>query len=169
MESLIALLILFFGLVRVSVVAFSSSYDVPIIQPYTKVSPSYQRTLYQTKNIKTSLVLSSTATDATTIAPTSNTLGVTVGDTKGAFLLLGSVVIYTNGGDLILKNVNLRVEPNERWGIVGPNGCGKRYVSTLYYIFSIFNASLSHRNDVSFLSGIIYISCKCTYYLLPYT
>jgi len=73
------------------------------------------------------LVLSSTATDATTIEPTSiNTLGVTVGDTKGATLLLDDVVIFTNGGDQILNSVNLRVEPNERWGIVGPNGCGKR-------------------------------------------
>jgi len=134
MEALIALLIFTCCLVQVvSVIAFSSSYDAPIIQPYTKVSPSHQRTSYQTKyNINrlqrttSSLVLSSTATDATTIAPSSNTLGVTVGDTKGATLLLDDVVIYTNGGDQILKSVNLRVEPNERWGIVGPNGCGKR-------------------------------------------
>jgi len=134
MEALIALLIFTCCLVQVSVIAFSSSYDAPIIQPYTKVSPSHQRTSYQTKyNINrlqrttSSLVLSSTATDATTIEPTSiNTLGVTVGDTKGATLLLDDVVIFTNGGDQILKSVNLRVEPNERWGIVGPNGCGKR-------------------------------------------
>ena len=131
MEALIALLILTCCLVQVSVIAFSSSYDAPIIQPYTKVSPSHQRT-YQTKYNRlqrktSSLVLSSTATDATTIEPTStNTLGVTVGDTKGATLLLDDVVIYTNGGDEILKSVNLRVEPNERWAIVGPNGCGKR-------------------------------------------
>ena len=133
MEAVIALLILTCCLVQVSVIAFSSSYDVSIIQPYTKVSPSHQRTSYQTKyNINrlqrttSSLVLSSTATDATTRALSSNTLGVTVGDTKGATLLLDDVVIYTNGGDQILKSVNLRVEPNERWGIVGPNGCGKR-------------------------------------------
>ena len=138
MEPLIvALLIFTCCLVQVvSVIAFSSafssSYDAPIIQPYTKVSPSHQRT-YQTKYIinrlqrkTSSLVLSSIATDATTIARSSNTLGVTVGDTKGATLLLDDVVIYTNGGDEILKSVNLRVEPNERWGIVGPNGCGKR-------------------------------------------
>ena len=139
MEAVIALLILTCCLVQVSVIAFSS-YDVSIIQPYTKVSPSHQRQrTYQTKyNINrlqrttSSLVLSSTATDATTRASSSNTLGVTVGDTKGATLLLDDVVIYTNGGDQILKSVNLRVEPNERWGIVGPNGCGKRYVLTSY-------------------------------------
>ena len=125
MEALIALLILTCCLVQVlSVIAFSSSYDVPIIQ--TKVSPSQYINRLQRKT--SSLVLSSTATDAATKAPSSNTLGVTVGDTKGATLLLDDVVIYTNGGDQILKSVNLRVEPNERWGIVGPNGCGKRYV-----------------------------------------
>jgi len=127
--SIVALLILTCCLVQVlSVVAFSSSY-VPIIQ--IKVSPSQYINRLQRKT--SSLVLSSTATDATTIEPTStNTLGVTVGDTKGATLLLDDVVIFTNGGDQILKSVNLRVEPNERWGIVGPNGCGKRYVLTSY-------------------------------------
>lgn len=129
MEALIALLILTCCLVQVlSVIAFSSSYDVPIIQ--TKVSPSQYINRLQRKT--SSLVLSSTATDAATKAPSSNTLGVTVGDTKGATLLLDDVVIYTNGGDQILKSVNLRVEPNERWGVIGPNGCGKRYVLTSY-------------------------------------
>jgi len=50
--------------------------------------------------------------------------GVTVGDTRGATLLLQNVAI-SRGSNRLLSNVNLRVEQKERWGIVGSNGSGK--------------------------------------------
>jgi ABC-type Mn2+/Zn2+ transport system ATPase subunit len=50
--------------------------------------------------------------------------GVTVGDTRGSTLLLQNVAI-SRGSNRPLSNVNLRVERNERWGIVGANGSGK--------------------------------------------
>ena len=65
--------------------------------------------------------LASTATPAA-----STSLGVTVGDTKGAVLYLNDINISTGSGIQILKSINFRVDTKERWGIVGPNGCGKR-------------------------------------------
>lgn len=65
--------------------------------------------------------LASTATPAA-----STSLGVTVGDTKGAVLYLNDINISTGSGIQILKSINFRVDAKERWGIVGPNGCGKR-------------------------------------------
>ena len=63
---------------------------------------------------------------ASTATPTASTsLGVTVGDTKGAVLYLNDINISTGSGIQILKNINFRVDAKERWGIVGPNGCGK--------------------------------------------
>jgi len=50
--------------------------------------------------------------------------GATVGDTKGAALLVENVAI-SRGSNTILSNVNLRIERSQRWGIVGPNGNGK--------------------------------------------
>ncbi len=49
---------------------------------------------------------------------------IEVGDTKGAAILFEDVAI-SRGSNRILSNVNLRVERNNRWGIVGPNGVGK--------------------------------------------
>lgn len=64
---------------------------------------------------------------ASTATPTASTsLGVTVGDTKGAVLYLNDINISTGSGIQILKSINFRVDAKERWGIVGPNGCGKR-------------------------------------------
>jgi len=60
---------------------------------------------------------------STSTAPTR--LGVTIGDSKGANLLLSDLYISTGAGNQILKSINFRVDPKERWGIVGPNGCGK--------------------------------------------
>ena len=51
-------------------------------------------------------------------------VGYTVGDTRGAALLIESVSI-SRGSNPILKDVSLRIEPNQRWAIVGPNGSGK--------------------------------------------
>lgn len=50
--------------------------------------------------------------------------GCTVGDTKGATLLLEKVSI-SRGSNVIIDEVGWRVERGERWGIVGPNGAGK--------------------------------------------
>jgi ATP-binding cassette subfamily F protein 3 len=50
--------------------------------------------------------------------------GTTVGDTRGAALLLQDIAI-SRGANELLRNVNLAVQPKERWGIVGPNGMGK--------------------------------------------
>jgi ATPase subunit of ABC transporter with duplicated ATPase domains len=73
------------------------------------------------KKFATTTQLASTATP-----PASTSLGVTVGDTKGAVLYLNDINISTGSGIQILKNINFRVDAKERWGIVGPNGCGKR-------------------------------------------
>jgi hypothetical protein len=45
--------------------------------------------------------------------------GATVGDTKGAALLVENVAI-SRGANRILGDVNLRIERRQRWGIVGP-------------------------------------------------
>ena len=50
--------------------------------------------------------------------------GCTVGDTKGACLLLEDVAI-SRGVNQIISSIDWRVERGERWGIVGPNGAGK--------------------------------------------
>jgi len=50
--------------------------------------------------------------------------GCTVGDTRGACLLLEEISI-SRGVNQIINSVDWRVERGERWGIVGPNGAGK--------------------------------------------
>eukprot|EP01082_Thalassiosira_pseudonana_P002625 g3319.t1 g3319 contig12:1825500-1827834(-) len=72
---------------------------------------------------KSTALASTTAEPSTAATPTK--LGVTIGDTRGATLLLENLHISTGGGTQILKNINFRVDRQERWGIVGPNGCGK--------------------------------------------
>eukprot|EP00978_Attheya_sp_CCMP212_P006153 scaffold13850_cov50-Attheya_sp.AAC.2 len=57
-------------------------------------------------------------------ADTEEVYGTIVGDTKGAALRLKDVAI-SRGATPLLKNINLSVQPNERWGIVGINGAGK--------------------------------------------
>jgi ABC-type multidrug transport system fused ATPase/permease subunit len=47
--------------------------------------------------------------------------GTTVGDTRGAALRLEDVAI-SRGASPLLNNLEWSVQPNERWGIVGPNG-----------------------------------------------
>ena len=63
-----------------------------------------------------------------TVSPTTANSGVVKGDTKGAHLLLTDLYISTGAGNQILKSVNFRVDPKERWGIVGPNGCGEMFL-----------------------------------------
>lgn len=78
-------------------------------------------------NKKKKFATTTTTQLASTAAPPASTgLGVTVGDTKGAVLYLNDINIFTGSGLQILKNINFRVDAMERWGIVGPNGCGKR-------------------------------------------
>ncbi len=50
--------------------------------------------------------------------------GITIGDTRGAALLIEDVAV-SRGANRILTNINFRVERGQRWGIVGPNGAGK--------------------------------------------
>ena len=50
--------------------------------------------------------------------------GPSVGDTRGATLLLEDVAI-SRGPTPLIRDVELRIEPGQRWGIVGPNGAGK--------------------------------------------
>lgn len=61
---------------------------------------------------------------APTKEPEVYTTGTTVGDTKGAALLLEDVAI-SRGATPLMSNVQWRVQPKERWGIVGVNGAGK--------------------------------------------
>jgi hypothetical protein len=51
---------------------------------------------------------------------------VVFGDTGGAALLVENMGLDRGAAEL-LRGVNWRVMPGERWGIVGPNGAGKRY------------------------------------------
>ena len=51
----------------------------------------------------------------------SSKVQVEYGDSKGAALLLENVAI-SRGSEQILKRVCLRVEPSQRWAIVGSNG-----------------------------------------------
>eukprot|EP00554_Chaetoceros_debilis_P005506 CAMPEP_0194074256 /NCGR_PEP_ID=MMETSP0149-20130528/1417_1 /TAXON_ID=122233 /ORGANISM="Chaetoceros debilis, Strain MM31A-1" /LENGTH=727 /DNA_ID=CAMNT_0038754397 /DNA_START=48 /DNA_END=2228 /DNA_ORIENTATION=+ len=51
-------------------------------------------------------------------------IGITIGDTKGAVLLIQDCAVF-RGSNKILSDVNFRVERGQRWGIVGPNGAGK--------------------------------------------
>ncbi len=50
--------------------------------------------------------------------------GITIGDTRGAALLIENVAV-SRGANRILTDINFRVERGQRWGIVGPNGAGK--------------------------------------------
>lgn len=50
--------------------------------------------------------------------------GCTIGDTRGATMLLEDVSI-SRGSNQIIDSIEWRVENGERWGIVGPNGAGK--------------------------------------------
>jgi len=64
------------------------------------------------------------STKTITAGTTSSNLGLKIGDTKGATLLVTNLHVST-GSNQILKNINFRVEPKQRWAIVGPNGAGK--------------------------------------------
>ena len=88
---------------------------------FVSISTSSSQTAARIKFATKTTQLASTATPAA-----STSLGVTVGDTKGAVLYLNDINISTGSGIQILKNINFRVDAKERWGIVGPNGCGKR-------------------------------------------
>ena len=52
------------------------------------------------------------------------TVQLTVGDTKGAALMLEDIAV-ARGSNRLLGNINWSVQRRERWGIVGPNGVGK--------------------------------------------
>ena len=120
------------GLIQ-STDAFSSQ-----LRPYVATAPQCQANTFtpvQSRATRTSL--------ASTAAPATANSGVTIGDTKGANLLLTDLFISTGDGNQILKSINFRVDPKERWGIVGPNGCGERcvFVCTSYFICLLYEIS----------------------------
>ena len=84
---------------------------------------------------------------STTVEPDTNTaqhsLGVTRGYTKGANLLLTDLYISTGGGNQILKSINFRVDPKERWGIVGPNGVSREL--SLLLLVHLDDINFTHR------------------------
>eukprot|EP00587_Corethron_hystrix_P002067 CAMPEP_0113314504 /NCGR_PEP_ID=MMETSP0010_2-20120614/10535_1 /TAXON_ID=216773 ORGANISM="Corethron hystrix, Strain 308" /NCGR_SAMPLE_ID=MMETSP0010_2 /ASSEMBLY_ACC=CAM_ASM_000155 /LENGTH=627 /DNA_ID=CAMNT_0000170797 /DNA_START=59 /DNA_END=1942 /DNA_ORIENTATION=- /assembly_acc=CAM_ASM_000155 len=90
---------------------------------------------YATSNVLAFVTLSrmnavpaSTALFAATLTSTEKsqdiTTGTTIGDTRGAHLLLEDVAI-SRGGTPLLNDIKWSIQANERWGIVGPNGAGK--------------------------------------------
>jgi len=92
------------------------------------------------KNIHYNSQLWSTTSEAPSITSTEETYddlgGCTVGDTRGACLLLEEISI-SRGVNQIIDNIDWRVERGERWGIVGPNGAGKVCVLELFRVFEI--------------------------------
>jgi ATP-binding cassette subfamily F protein 3 len=88
------------------------------------ISPSLsQRSqVAASRSTSSSAVFSTLAPSAVVAAE--ETAGTTVGDTRGAALLLENVAI-SRGATPLLSKINLSVQPKERWGIVGPNGMGK--------------------------------------------
>ena len=129
-DQMASLILALLALVLFTTEAFSFG---PIIQPpHTKNvrnNVSRHHRTYRNQKHTTNLALS------TTVEPDTNTaqhsLGVTRGDTKGSNLLLKDLYISTGGGNQILKSINFRVDPKERWGIVGPNGCGKSTLASI--------------------------------------
>lgn len=74
-------------------------------------------------------------------------LCVTRGDARGAALLVENVSVY-RGPNNILSDIHWRVEPQEKWGLVGGNGQGK---STL---LKAFTEELAYDGDVTIMSTL---------------
>ena len=116
----------------------------PIIQPHTKNirnNVSLHHKTYRNQKHTTNLALSTTVESDTNTAQ--HSLGVTRGDTKGANLLLTDLYISTGGGNQILKSINFRVDPKERWGIVGPNGVSREL--SLLLLVHLDDINFTHR------------------------
>jgi ABC-type multidrug transport system fused ATPase/permease subunit len=79
------------------------------------------RTAGQQHPVRSSPLWSSPPSQTVATASTQEPQGTTVGDTRGAALRLEDVAI-SRGASPLLNNVQWSVQPNERWGIVGPNG-----------------------------------------------
>jgi ATPase subunit of ABC transporter with duplicated ATPase domains len=72
-----------------------------------------------------SLLFSTTAAAVASPSPTRlQEDGLSRGDARGAALLLEEVAI-SRGSSQILRNIDWRIEPKAKWGLVGANGCGK--------------------------------------------
>ncbi|KAG7357674.1 ABC transporter related protein [Nitzschia inconspicua] len=73
--------------------------------------------------------VTTTATTTTTTRSTSSTNsilddGLSRGDARGAAIRLEGVSI-SRGNSQILKDIDWRIEPKAKWGLIGANGCGK--------------------------------------------
>jgi ABC-type multidrug transport system fused ATPase/permease subunit len=53
---------------------------------------------------------------------------------RGAALLMEDVAI-SRGNSQILKDINFRVEPKTKWGLIGPNGSGEENIFSLSFLF----------------------------------
>lgn len=102
-------------------------------------SPPFDRKSQSSSSSSNTRLFSTTQSPPATSTPVSAPGdGAVVGDTKGAALVFEDIAI-SRGSNRILSNVNFRVERNQRWGIVGPNGVGK---STL--LVRIYEEQLLH-------------------------
>jgi ABC-type multidrug transport system fused ATPase/permease subunit len=101
-------------------------------------SSIWQRDVIGCLNVPKTFLFLSQQQDAqtTTISPAKEEFsGVTVGNTKGAALLLNNVAI-SRGSNRLLSNVNLRIEQKERWGIVGKLMFVENNCFDFYYYYS---------------------------------
>ncbi|KAG7336663.1 ABC transporter, ATP-binding protein [Nitzschia inconspicua] len=78
-----------------------------------------------TANTVTS-TLTSTVTTTTTAYAANSIIddGLSRGDARGAAIRLEGVSI-SRGNSQILKDIDWRIEPKAKWGLIGANGCGK--------------------------------------------
>jgi ATP-binding cassette, subfamily F, member 3 len=70
---------------------------------------------------------SSSATTTTSSSSSSTSAiadGLSRGDARGAAIRLENVSI-SRGNSRILNNIDWRIEPKAKWGLIGANGCGK--------------------------------------------
>ena len=113
----LALFLVVVGVLRTSCCALTIPYRTPTWSHRTRHLPKIGLSSFRVTQSNFALALS-------TVSPSTANSGVVKGDTKGAHLLLTDLYISTGAGNQILKSINFRVDPKERWGIVGPNGCG---------------------------------------------
>lgn len=125
-----------------------------------QVSSFVQSVFPSAVHTKSTALASTTAEPSTAATPTK--LGVTIGDTRGATLLLENLHISTGGGTQILKNINFRVDRQERWGIVGPNGCGEvleKQLCSMIPLLSLSNVRLTSNHRQVNSSGCHHWNC----------
>jgi len=82
------------------------------------------------------------------------------GDSKGAALRLVDVAV-SRGGNTLLSNIDWRVEPKSKWGLVGANGCGKStLLKAILNDLGNYGAEDAVLNDYLDVDGSITIGTK---------